>query len=62
MSSGIIGAAEREIYIYIYIYIFFFFFDGKAVKENHEMQNTSSRRVCFIYLLFFVYKILIFLL
>ena len=59
MSSGIIGAAEREIYIYIYIS---FFFDGKAVKENHEMQNTSSRRVCFIYLLFFVYKILIFLL
>ena len=57
MSSGIIGAAEREIYIYIY-----FIFDGKAVKENHEMQNTSSRRVCFIYLLFFVYKILIFLL
>ena len=39
MSSGIIGAAERE--IYIYIYIFFFFFDRKTVNFIKKIMKCK---------------------
>ena len=42
MSSGIIGAAEREIYIYLYIFFFFFFFfDRKTVNFIKKIMKCK---------------------